>query len=150
FDAATFEIWGALLNGAELIGITKDIILSPRSFAEEIKNQGINILFLTPALFNQIVSEVPTAFQSIQYVVLGGDVIDPKAVKQVFKYGSPENLLNGYGPTENTTFSTWYSIQETLEEGKTIPIGRPISNTQTYILDNKLQLVPIGIPGELY
>uniref|UniRef100_UPI001F57A0B8 non-ribosomal peptide synthetase n=1 Tax=Bacillus cereus group sp. BfR-BA-01381 TaxID=2920325 RepID=UPI001F57A0B8 len=150
FDAATFEIWGALLNGAELIGITKDIILSPRSFAEEIKNQGINILFLTPALFNQIVSEVPTAFQSIQYVVLGGDVIDPKAIKQVFKYGSPENLLNGYGPTENTTFSTWYSIQETLEEGKTIPIGRPISNTQTYILDNKLQLVPIGIPGELY
>jgi amino acid adenylation domain-containing protein len=150
FDAATFEIWGALLHGAQLIGITKDIALSPREFATKLQEQEISTMFLTTALFNQLASVVPNAFKNLQHLLIGGDAIDLRSVKAILKNGSPQRLLNVYGPTECTTFSTWYLIQDVPEGATTLPIGRPISNTQTYILDRFHQPVPPGIPGELY
>ena len=150
FDAATFEIWGALLNGASLVIISQDIVLSPRKFATSIREQGLTVMFLTTALFNQIAKEMPTAFETMRYVLFGGEAADPGSVKKVLLHGAPENLLNVYGPTENTTFSTWYWVEDISEEIITIPIGRAIANTQLYILDTYLQPVPIGVPGELY
>ena len=150
FDAATFEIWGALLNGASLAIISQDIALSPQKFATCVKEQGLTVMFLTTALFNQISAEMPTAFQTMRYVLFGGEAADPSSVKKVLLHGAPENLLNVYGPTENTTFSTWYRIEDISAGATTIPIGRAIANTQVYILDTHLQPVPIGIPGELY
>ncbi|OYD97753.1 non-ribosomal peptide synthetase [Nostoc sp. 'Peltigera membranacea cyanobiont' 210A] len=149
FDAATFEIWGALLNGAQLVGITKDVTLSPPEFALQLREKGINILFLTTALFQQIARDVPQAFTSLRYLLFGGETVDKRWVKKIIKYGVPKHLIHVYGPTENTTFSSYYYVQD-LPLATSFPIGRPITNTQTYILDAHLQPVPIGVTGELY
>ncbi len=150
FDAATFEIWGALLQGARLVGVSKDLALAPKDFAAFIQAQRISVLFLTTALFNQIAQEVPYAFNTVQHLLFGGEAVDPKWVKEVLKNGAPQRLLHVYGPTENTTFTSWYLVQDVPEGAITIPIGRPISNTQIYVLDSQLQPVGVGVPGEVY
>ncbi|MCV3214074.1 amino acid adenylation domain-containing protein, partial [Plectonema radiosum NIES-515] len=150
FDAATFEIWGALLNGAKLVVIAKDVALSPLDFAAAIKEQGITVLFLTTALFNLVAREVPCAFSSVKHLLFGGEAVDLRWVKKVLKNDPPVRLLHVYGPTESTTFTTWYLVQDVPEGAKTIPIGRPIANTHCFVLDDHLQPVPIGVPGELY
>ena len=150
FDAATFEIWGALINGAQLVGISKHIVISPQEFALQLQQKGITVLFLTTALFRQIARDVPQAFASLKYLLFGGETVDIRWVRKVIKYGSPQHLIHVYGPTENTTFSTYYCVKELSESATSIPIGRPITNTQIYILDTLLQPVPIGIVGELY
>jgi amino acid adenylation domain-containing protein/non-ribosomal peptide synthase protein (TIGR01720 family) len=149
FDAATFEIWGSLLHGATLVGVPQNVVLSLPHFAEYIREQKITVLFLTTALFNQLASVVPQAFKNLRHLLFGGEAVDPKSVKAVLKNGAPERLLHVYGPTESTTFSCWYLVEDVAEES-TIPIGRPLSNTQIYILNSELQPVPIGTPGEIY
>ncbi len=150
FDAATFEIWGALLHGAQLVGINKDVTLSPHDFALQLRQEGITVLFLTTALFQQIARDVPQAFESLRYLLFGGEAVDRRWVKRVLEKGAPARLLHVYGPTEGTTFSSFYWVQDVPEEATSIPIGRPITNTQIYLLDGQLQPVPIGVTGELY
>jgi amino acid adenylation domain-containing protein len=150
FDAATFEIWGALLNGARLVIISKEVLLSPPELAAHLSAQGITAMFLTSALFNHLAHETPHAFSGLRHLLIGGEALDPGSVARVLKGGAPERLMNAYGPTESTTFATWQLVEEVSEETQTIPIGKPLSNTQTYILDEELQLVPVGVAGELY
>jgi amino acid adenylation domain-containing protein/non-ribosomal peptide synthase protein (TIGR01720 family) len=150
FDAATFEIWGALLHGAQLVGMTADVALSPADFAAQLKEDDISVLFLTTALFNQVASEAPWAFETIRTVLFGGEAVDPVKVETVLAQGPPQRLLHVYGPTESTTFSTWHLIDKVEDGATTIPIGRPISNTTVYLLDKNLRVVPAGIPAELY
>jgi amino acid adenylation domain-containing protein len=149
FDAATFEIWGALLNGAQLVGIQRNALLSSKQFADQLQQHHISVLFLTTALFNQMVRDVPTVFRSLKYVLFGGEAVDPVCVRDAVKQGKPKHLLHMYGPTENTTFSTWYEVQNVDENATTIPIGQAISNTQIYLLDVHLNPVPIGVIGEI-
>jgi amino acid adenylation domain-containing protein len=150
FDAATFEIWGALLHGARLVGLSKDVLLSPHEFARQLQAHNISVLFLTTALFNQLAREAPGAFRPIRHLLFGGEAADPRWVKAVLQHDPPRRLLHVYGPTECTTFATWHLVEAVPEGATTIPIGRPISNTQIYLLDKHLRPVPIGIPGELY
>lgn len=150
FDAATFEIWGALLNGAQLVEIDRATTLTPSEFAAQIRQQQISVLFLTTALLNQIVRDVPDAFRSLKYLLFGGEAVDPRWVRALLQQGKPDHLLHVYGPTENTTFTTWYEIQNVAEDAVTIPIGRAVANTQVYLLDQHLNPVPIGISGEIY
>ena len=150
FDAATFEIWGALLNGARLVGISRDVTLSPQDFAAQIKEEKITTLFLTTALFNQMVREVDSPFSTLRHILFGGEAVDPRCVKQVLDHSPPARLLHVYGPTENTTYSTWHLVDDVPEAATTVPIGKPISNSQTYVLDSRLQPVPVGVPGELF
>ncbi|HZR42433.1 MAG TPA: amino acid adenylation domain-containing protein, partial [Ktedonobacteraceae bacterium] len=150
FDAATFEIWGALLQGARLVVITNDVALSPLDFATGLGQQGITTMFLTTALFNQLASSVPRAFRSLRHLLFGGEAVDPRWVKEVLNSDPPERLLHVYGPTESTTFASWFLVQDVPVGATTLPIGHPLSNTQIYVLDTRLQPVPVGIPGELY
>ncbi len=150
FDAATFEIWGAWLQGARLVGISKDVVLSPQELAVQIKEKQISAIFLTTALFNQIAREAPAAFSAVKHVLFGGEAVDPRWAKEVLTHGAPERLLHVYGPTESTTFSTWQLVSEVPDGATTIPIGIPLSNTQIYVLDDSLQPVPVGVAGELY
>ncbi|WP_430015681.1 amino acid adenylation domain-containing protein [Microcystis protocystis FBCC-A270] len=150
FDAATFEIWGALIHGAQLIGVDKDRVLSPEKFVHFLQKYQITILFLTTALFNQLVQTIPHAFQSLRYLLFGGEAVDPQWVKESLNKGTAQNLLHVYGPTESTTFTSWYLIKNIPSEATTIPIGRPLANTEIYILDPYLQPVPIGVKGELH
>ncbi|WP_408890052.1 amino acid adenylation domain-containing protein [Myxococcus faecalis] len=150
FDAATFEIWGALLNGGALIGVPRDVSLSPSLFAEYLRRERISALFITSALFTQIVHQVPDAFATVSTVLFGGEIADTGAVRSALLGGPPQRLINAYGPTENTTFSTWHLISRAPPPGHAVPIGIPLSNSTVYVLDEALQPVPIGVPGELY
>jgi amino acid adenylation domain-containing protein len=150
FDAATFEIWGALLNGATLVGISRDVSLSPERLSVQIRELGINTMFITTALFNQIVIEEPSAFSSLKQLLFGGEMVDVERVKEVFEAIPPERLLHVYGPTESTTFATCELVKSPGENAATVPIGRPISNTTVYLLDADLNPVPEGVTGELY
>ncbi|HEX8495517.1 MAG TPA: amino acid adenylation domain-containing protein [Pyrinomonadaceae bacterium] len=150
FDAAIFEIWAALLHGAQLVGISKDVALSPERLAAEIREKKINTLFLTTALFNQLASEAPGIFNSLRYLLFGGEAVDPKWVREALSVGRPEHILHFYGPTESTTFATWYLVEDVAPEATNIPIGRAVSNTEIYILSDTLEPVPIGVSGEIY
>jgi amino acid adenylation domain-containing protein/non-ribosomal peptide synthase protein (TIGR01720 family) len=150
FDAATFEIWGALIHGAQLVIITKDVTLSPTAFSTHIRSQGITTLFLTTALFNLLAHEAPDAFGSIRHLLFGGEAVDPGCVRKILQSARPERLLHVYGPTECTTFATYHVIEGVHESATTIPIGRPIANTTAYILGHNLEPVPVGVPGELH
>jgi amino acid adenylation domain-containing protein/non-ribosomal peptide synthase protein (TIGR01720 family) len=150
FDAATFEIWGALLNGARLSILQKDSLLSCNAFSEQVVANGFTVLFLTTALFNQLVRQDPAVFRSFRCLLVGGEAADPEAVRQVLRAAPPQQLVHIYGPTENTTFSTWHLVREVPEGAVTVPLGHPISNTSCYVLDARMEPVPIGVSGELY
>jgi amino acid adenylation domain-containing protein/non-ribosomal peptide synthase protein (TIGR01720 family) len=150
FDAATFEIWGALLNGGVLDIVDRDTVLSPRSFGAWLHDHAITASFVTAALFNRIVAEVPDAFRGVRSALVGGDAVDPSAAATVLAAGAPDRLVNGYGPTECTTFSVWHDIREVPPDATTVPIGMALANTTLYVLDRRLNPQPIGVPGELY
>src|SRR4029077_10002146 len=147
FDAIAFELWGALLNGASLVGISRATSLDPVLFAEAITKRSISTLFLTTALFNRIALECPSVFGTLDNVLFGGEAADIESVTRVLSKGQPGRLVNVYGPTENTTFSTWHLIESITD---TVPIGKPIANTRVYVLDSKLRPVPVGVAGELH
>ena len=150
FDAATFELWGALLHGARLIIIPREVVLSPRDLAVEIRDRGISAMFLTTALFNQLARDHPGVFRSVRHLLFGGEAVDPGRVRDVLGEGPPERLLHVYGPTETTTFATWHLVREVAEDAATVPIGAPIGNTRAHVLDSNLEPVPVGVAGELY
>jgi aspartate racemase len=150
FDAATFELWGALLNGSRLVIVDRDLLLAPNRFADFIRSSGVNVLFLTTALFNQFARQQPSAFSTVDHLLFGGEAVDPSSVREVLRHGAPRRLLHVYGPTETTTFASWHEVDSVAEDATTVPIGRPIANTSIYILDGRLQPAPVGVPGELH
>jgi amino acid adenylation domain-containing protein len=150
FDATTFEIWGALLNGGRLELIPRDVVLSAEEFGAELRERGITALFLTTALFNQLSAAVPGVFETVRHLLFGGEAADPRQVRKVLAHRPPQRLLHVYGPTEVTTFAIWHEVREVAESAPTVPIGRPIANTTAYVLDQDMVPVAVGIPGELY
>ncbi|MGH9370512.1 MAG: amino acid adenylation domain-containing protein, partial [Vicinamibacterales bacterium] len=149
FDAATFEIWGPLLNGATLVGIHRDTALAPGRYAQALRDSDVSILFVTTALFNQIAREEPSAFATVKQVMFGGERADAQAVREVLAAGRPRRLMNVYGPTETTTFATFQEIDALTESETSVPIGSAIGNTQVYVLTPQLEPQPIGVPGEI-
>jgi amino acid adenylation domain-containing protein/non-ribosomal peptide synthase protein (TIGR01720 family) len=150
FDAATFEIWGALLNGAAMVMVARDAALDPAGLAAVIRERGITTLFLTTALFNQVAREVPGAFGPLGTLLFGGELVDPAAVRMVLSAGAPGQLLHVYGPTENTTFSTWHRVDAVAEGAQTVPIGRAVGHSTAYVVDAAGRPVPAGVAGELF
>ncbi|MCU0287650.1 MAG: amino acid adenylation domain-containing protein, partial [Acidobacteria bacterium] len=148
FDATTFEMWGSLLNGGQLVLVHKDVILNAHRLAEKLRNHAINTLWLSASLFNQLLQEKSELFAPLNYLLVGGDVLAPAYINRVRKEIPTLKIINGYGPTENTTFSTTYLIETNFDNN--IPIGRPINNSTAYIFDKGNHLQPIGIWGELY
>ncbi|MDP8242503.1 MAG: amino acid adenylation domain-containing protein [Candidatus Hinthialibacter antarcticus] len=150
FDAATFEIWGALLNGAALIGVDRDVTLAPLRFAQALQEKKITTLFITTALFNEMARQAPKAFAGLRHVLFGGEAVDSHWVGRVLREGAPDRLLHVYGPTENTTFSTWHRVWNVDDDAHTVPIGQAVANSQAYVVDANGQLAPAGVPGELW
>ncbi len=150
FDASTFEIWAALLNGARLVIVPPAVVLDAASFAKALQAHRITVLFLTVGLLNQYVDALAGVFGQLRYLITGGDIVDPSVLRRVLNDCPPEHLLNAYGPTECTTYATTYRVEDVSEDAQSIPIGRPIGNTRVYILDKHRQPVPIGVTGELY
>jgi amino acid adenylation domain-containing protein len=149
FDATTFEVWAALLNGATVVILDPDTVLEPPRLARELRARGVTALFLTTALFNAVADEAPDAFRTVRTVMFGGEVVDPARVRKVLAADPPARLLHVYGPTECTTFATWHRVTEVDPAATTIPIGRPIANTRAWVVDPHGGVVPAGVPGEL-
>jgi amino acid adenylation domain-containing protein len=150
FDATTMEVWGALLNGGAIVVIEQPVLLEPQAFSHALQQYRVSVLWLTAGLLNQYVDYLEEAFAKLRYLIVGGDVLDPKVIARVLSRNPPQHLLNGYGPTETTTFAVTHEIQEAGDGATSIPLGRPIANTKVYILDRHKQPVPMGVTGELY
>ncbi|MCP5153998.1 MAG: amino acid adenylation domain-containing protein, partial [Ectothiorhodospiraceae bacterium] len=151
FDASTFEVWGALLNGATLVGVSRDVTLSPAAYAAFLARERVSAMFVTTALFNQLARECPGAFGGLHTVMFGGEAVDADAVRRVLASGAaPTRLLHVYGPTESTTFATWHHVREVPDDAVTVPIGKAIAGTSVYVLDPRREPVPVGVPGELW
>ncbi|WP_052070269.1 non-ribosomal peptide synthetase [Streptacidiphilus albus] len=148
FDAATLEIWGALLNGGSLHVVDHETAVVPQRFAQAIREQGVTLAWITAPLFHRIAQEDPAAFAPLRTLLTGGDVVSPGQVRQVRAANPALRVLNGYGPTENTTFTTVFPVEEEVEGP--LPIGRPISGTTVRVCDEQGRAVPAGTVGELY
>jgi acyl-coenzyme A synthetase/AMP-(fatty) acid ligase/acyl carrier protein len=150
FDASTFEIWGALLNGARLV-LMPSASPSLDELGAALQQYGVTTLWLTAGLFHLMVDERLEALTSLKQLLAGGDVLSVAHVER-FLRAAPEGcrLINGYGPTESTTFTCCYVMTREMRVEHTVPIGQPIANTQVYVLDKYLQPVPVGVAGELY
>ncbi len=149
FDASTFEIWGALLNGGRLV------ILSAQTpglddLAEAIRAHAVTTLWLTAGLFHLAVDQRLSDLKPLRQLLAGGDVLSPPRVRRVLEEIPGCALVNGYGPTESTTFAACHVIRSLPASAATVPIGRPIANTQIYLLDSERRWVPPGETGELY
>ncbi len=151
FDASTFEIWGPLLHGGRCV-------LAPAQFPEPdelhqlLRQKNIRTLWLTTSLFNTLVDGNVDALKGVEQLLVGGEALSVSHIRRAQQaLGSQTQLINGYGPTESTTFACCYPLPALIpEDCQSIPIGRPISNTTAYVLDENRKLVPIGVAGELY
>lgn len=148
FDITTFEIWASLLNGITLHVIDGDTLLDPVALEEEVRRNRISVLHLVPQLFNRFALDHDLIFKDLRYFLIGGDTVRPYLLNRIRRKYPKLNICHMYGPTENTTFSSWMPVQ--LEYDSNIPIGRPVSNSVMYILDEAGRLCPIGTPGEIY
>ena len=149
FDASTFEIWGALLNGARL-AIFPQGNPSLEQLGKTIERENITTLWLTAGLFHQMVDHQLPQLKQLHHLLAGGDRLSVPHVLKARQALVCGELINGYGPTENTTFSCCYRVPRNWHGGGSVPIGKPIANTRAYVLDPNLQPVPIGVSGELF
>lgn len=149
FDASTLEIWGTLANGGKLIIYTDDHI-SPEMINTLVKREQVNTLWLTAGLFHSLIDHNIELFDSVKHVISGGDVVSAKHVHQLFVRYPSIKFSNGYGPTENTTFTTIWTTHQDPGVERNLPIGYPISQTSVYILDSYLSIVSSGTIGDLY
>jgi len=149
FDAATFEIWGSLLNGARL-ALMPPARVSLQELALALKRYRVTTLWLTAGLFSLMVENHLDGLRGLRQLLAGGDVLSVPHVRRVVEELKDCRLINGYGPTENTTFTCCYPLKDLAKVNGSVPIGYPISNTTVYILDAWMNPAPIGVPGELY
>ncbi|MFD1260465.1 non-ribosomal peptide synthetase [Entomomonas asaccharolytica] len=151
FDASTYDIFGCLLNGASLVIATKDNFLDLEKFNQLLADYKITNFFSTTAFFNTLVDAKLTNLAQLKYVLFGGEASSAIHVNKFREYYPNVNLVHVYGPTETTTYATAYlTNQATAPFKQTVTIGKPLTNTTTYILDERLQPVPVGVIGELY
>jgi amino acid adenylation domain-containing protein len=148
FDATILEYFGTLLNGAKLILASQDDLLQTEKLEEIINKNKVDSFWMTASWFSHVVDSNIEVFKNVKQLIVGGDVVSPHHVKKVLNTFAGIKISNGYGPTENTTFSLTYEIDNS--DYTTIPLGKPISNSSAYILDEALNLVPTGVSGKIY
>ncbi|TWF40663.1 amino acid adenylation domain-containing protein [Chitinophaga polysaccharea] len=149
FDATTIEYWGMLLNGGQLVLCPEKKLLDNQLLKQEIRYRGVTKMWFTASWFNQLVDDDITIFEGLTAVMAGGEKLSEEHIRKFRAAYPATQIINGYGPTENTTFSLTWNIAAVVP-GKSIPIGRPLGNRTAYVLDSAMQLLPVGTPGELY
>ncbi len=150
FDASTWEIWLPLLNGATMLLISQTTLLHPSQFNEILQRGQATVLQLTAGLFRQYAKVMAPAFSRLNYLLFGGDTADINAVIDVYQNARPKHLLHTYGPTETVAFTVVHEVDEQVVSAGVLPIGRPMCNSQVYVLDDSLQPVACGVVGQLY
>ncbi|MGB8194795.1 MAG: amino acid adenylation domain-containing protein, partial [Chitinophagaceae bacterium] len=149
FDAATFEYWGMLLNGGRLILCSQEDMLNTDTLKQLIVAHEVSIMWFTAGWFNELVETDINLFATLKTVLAGGDRLSVPHINQLKSTYPQLRIINGYGPTENTTFSLTYEIKELIDSRREVPVGRPLENRTAYILDNSGRHCPVGVPGEI-
>jgi amino acid adenylation domain-containing protein/thioester reductase-like protein len=144
FDASVLEMWPALLNGACLVPVPSDVLLSAPALHAVVERERITVMFLTTSIFHHIAAERPELFARLRYAVTGGEALSAEAVRRVLEHGRPEHLVNAYGPTEAACVATAYEIVD-VPTGPGVPIGTPIADTECYVVDGELCVAGSGI-----
>ncbi|MZQ80584.1 amino acid adenylation domain-containing protein [Paenibacillus sp. 5J-6] len=150
FDGSTFDIYGALLNGASLVLASKERVLDIPRLPKFVHEHGITVFFSPTALFNALMDTDIHDLRDVRTIVIGGEKASVNHVRKAIETLGPGSVINGYGPTETTVFATAYQAHQIIDGASAIPIGKPLSNTMSYILNPCGLLQPIGVPGELY
>ena len=149
FDASIFEIWGALLNGAQL-AIPGAGLLSLDTITAAVEEYDVTTLFLTSGLFNLMIDQCPARLRKLRYLVSGGDIMSPTHVAKAAGLLKSGQFISVYGPTENTTFTTCFTAPPDFPADAPVPIGWPVAGTVLRILDEDMRPVPEGTAGQLY
>jgi len=150
FDASTFEIWGPLLHGGRCV-LFPERMATITGLGDALRSNKVNILWLTSSLFNSVIDHNPRALREVKQLLIGGEALSAPHVRYALEALPETHIINGYGPTEGTTFTCCYPIVPLeIAKAASIPIGKPIGNTRVYILDPHQQPVPVGVAGELY
>ncbi|AGY58438.1 non-ribosomal peptide synthetase [Gloeobacter kilaueensis] len=149
FDASTFEIWAPLLHGATLV-LAPARKLSLAEIAQLIEAHHITTLWLTAGLFHLMLTEQLPTLAKVRQLLAGGDVLSLPHVRKLLEQPGERVVINGYGPTESTTFACCYRMDRNTQLEGSVPIGKPIANTRVYVLDARAELVPVGVVGELF
>src|SRR5215203_1298193 len=149
FDASTLEIWAPLLNGGRVV-LFPGRIGSLDDLARVIAGHGVTSAWLTTGLFHEMVDGLPQALRPLRQLLTGGDVVSPEHARRVLEALPGLTLIDGYGPTECTTFVCCHRMTGPGQVGASVPIGRPIANDQVYVLDADLRPVPMGVAADLY
>lgn len=148
FDASTLELWGSLLHGG-CLAVAPASAIGVTDYREILEKNEVTTLWMTAAVFHLVADFAPESFRSLQQLIVGGDVVLPRCVSRVQRVSPHLSIVNGYGPTENCTFTACYRIPDDIDEDCSLPIGRPIEHTNVYILDDRQQPVSDGEAGEL-
>ncbi len=149
FDASTLELWATLLGGARL-AVAPAGPLGPAELSAVLREHEVSTLWLTAGLFHELVAADAGALAGVGQLLAGGDVLAPGAVRAALRARPGRPVVNGYGPTENTTFTACHVLTDPAAVGERVPIGRPVRHTTVHVLDDRLRPVPVGAPGELY
>ena len=150
FDASTFEIWGALIHGGRLV-VYPDRVPRFDQLEAVLKQESVTTMWLTSSFYNTIVDQAPQTLSSLRQLLIGGEALSVEHVKRGMDALPETSIVNGYGPTEGTTFTCCHPIEPADVDGvRAIPIGPPIANTLAWVLDDGLEPLPPGLPGELY
>ncbi|MGA9772072.1 MAG: amino acid adenylation domain-containing protein, partial [Blastocatellia bacterium] len=148
FDASTFEIWGSVLNGGKVVMMKEQATLE--ELGEEMRRSEVSMMWMTAGLFHQMVEREVESFRGVRQMLSGGDVVSAEAVRKVVEEARGIRVINGYGPTETTTFASSERVRRREEIGERMAIGRPIENTVIYVLDEEKREVGIGVEGEVW
>ena len=149
FDASTYEFWVPLLGGGQVVAAPAQDMDSQR-LAQVLAERKITGLWLTSALFNLMVEDNPLHLASVGELWVGGEAVSPTSIRRVLDACPDTIVVNGYGPTETTTFATFHKLRPPLPPLGIVPIGKPMANMRAYVLDDCLQPMPEGVAGELY
>ncbi|MFF2089439.1 amino acid adenylation domain-containing protein [Paenibacillus sp. NPDC058174] len=152
FDGSTFDVYGALLNGAKLTLVGEEEVADVLSLSELIKEKGITVFFVTTALFNTLADHGLDALRGLRHILFGGERASVPHIRKALRALGPGVLLHVYGPTETTVFATCYPITEAWDEQgqAAVPIGAPIARSETLVLNEQGRLQPDWVPGELW
>ena len=146
FDATTFEYWSMLLNGGKLILCGLEALLNSETLKATIRQHKVNMMWFTSSWFNQLADSNPEVFSGLRTLLAGGEKLSEPHIEKIRSLYPEITLINGYGPTENTTFSLTYAISEVKDP---IPVGRPLNNRKAYIISQSGSLSPVGVTGEI-
>jgi amino acid adenylation domain-containing protein len=149
FDATTFEYWSMLLNGGQLVLCNDKDLFNSTTLKNLIAQHKVTVMWFTSSWFNQLADDAPEVLNGLKTILVGGEKLSVPHIKKIRATYPDLKLVNGYGPTENTTFSLTYPIAEINSDG-VIPIGKPLNNRKAYILGPANQLNPVGVFGEVW